>query len=88
MATRPRSQRLLGVPLRFVPGRASGWIADALAAFLEGLEVLKNPGVLVCAIVLSIGIWTLEGASYLALSHGIDLHLPPGRRSGRSASPW
>jgi uncharacterized membrane protein YbhN (UPF0104 family) len=77
-----RAQRLLSVPLRFAPGRASGWIADALAAFLEGLEVLKNPAVLVCAIVLSIGIWTLEGASYLVLSHGIDLQLAPGTQVG------
>jgi glycosyltransferase 2 family protein len=76
------AQRLLAVPLRFVPGRASGWIAGALAAFLEGLAVLKNPGVLVCAILLSIAIWTLEGASYLVLSHGVDLHLPPGTEVG------
>jgi uncharacterized protein (TIRG00374 family) len=77
-----RMQRLLALPLRFAPARASGWITGAMGAFVDGLAVLRSPAVLLPAIVLSVGVWSLEGASYLALSRGVDLHLPPGTRLG------
>jgi glycosyltransferase 2 family protein len=72
------ARRLVGVLLRPAPARARSWVDGAFGAFVDGLAVLRRPSVLASAAVLSVGVWLLEGSSYLVLSRGIDLGLPAG----------
>jgi uncharacterized protein (TIRG00374 family) len=71
-------QRPLRRLTRPLPEKYSLWAQDRLAAFIEGLEPLRRPGVLLVAAGLSICVWLLEGSSYLLLSRGVDLGLAPG----------
>jgi uncharacterized protein (TIRG00374 family) len=61
-----------------LPRRWRAWADERLKTFIEGLEPLRNPRVLLGAAVLSLGVWLLEGASYLLLSRGVELGLAPG----------
>jgi uncharacterized membrane protein YbhN (UPF0104 family) len=69
---------LLGVLLRPFPERWAKWAAETFDAFVDGLGPLRRLPVLLGAAVLSIGVWFLEGSSYLLLSRGINLGLPGG----------
>lgn len=73
-----RARGLLRLLLRPLPRRAGGWVDEAFDAFLGGLEALRHPSVLLVSAGLSIGVWLLEGASYVLLSRGLDLRLPAG----------
>jgi uncharacterized protein (TIRG00374 family) len=64
--------------LRPLPVRWSTWAIDRLETFVEGLQPLRNPRVLLIAALLSAAVWLLEGSSYLLLSRGVDLSLAPG----------
>lgn len=70
--------RLLRLVLRPAPRRISAWVDGAFGAFVEGLAVLRRPSVLITAAGLSLGVWMCEGASYLLLTRGLPLGLPPG----------
>ncbi|HET6319273.1 MAG TPA: lysylphosphatidylglycerol synthase transmembrane domain-containing protein [Chloroflexota bacterium] len=63
----------LTVPL---PPRWSAWGEARAAAFIDGLAPLRKPTVLLGAAALSVGVWLLEGGSYLLLSRGMNLGLP------------
>src|SRR5205807_1885825 len=54
------------------------WADDRLEAFIDGLAPLRRPNVLLLAALFSVGVWLLEGASYLLLSRGVNLGLAPG----------
>ncbi len=60
-----------------LPARWSAWGEERAEAFIDGLAPLRKPGVLLGAAALSVGVWLLEGSSYLLLSRGINLGLPP-----------
>jgi uncharacterized protein (TIRG00374 family) len=62
--------------LRPLPPAVSSGVVDRFDAFVEGLAVLRNGRVLAWASLLSIGVWLLEGASYVLLSRGVNLNLP------------
>jgi uncharacterized protein (TIRG00374 family) len=64
------------VLLRPLPPAVSAGVADRFDAFVEGLGALRNGRVLAWASLLSIGVWLLEGASYVLLSRGVNLNLP------------
>ena len=69
------------MPLRRVLHRCRGgsaaWIDERFEAFVDGLAPLRPRQVLLLAAVLSLGVWMLEGASYVLLSRGMNLGLPP-----------
>jgi glycosyltransferase 2 family protein len=69
---------LLGLVLRPLPHAWAGWVAGTFDAFVDGLGPLRRAPVLLGAALLSIGVWFLEGSSYLLLSRGINLGLPSG----------
>jgi uncharacterized protein (TIRG00374 family) len=71
---------IIQVPLTRVLHRFHGgvaaWIEERFSAFLDGLGPLRHGRVLVNAGLLSIGVWVLEGSSYVLLSRGLNLGLP------------
>jgi glycosyltransferase 2 family protein len=70
-------QRVFALATRQLPHRWSSWGDERLLAFIDGLAPLRRPRVLLLAAVLSAGVWLLEGSSYLLLSRGVNLGLPP-----------
>lgn len=66
--------RLATRPLR--PAWAA-WADERLEAFIDGLAPLRRPPVLLLAALFSLGVWLLEGSSYLLISRGVNLGLPP-----------
>ncbi|MFC1575130.1 lysylphosphatidylglycerol synthase transmembrane domain-containing protein [Gemmatimonadota bacterium] len=42
---------------RFLPGNLSRLVVDSLEAFLDGLRVFQNPGLLFLALLWSLGVW-------------------------------
>jgi uncharacterized protein (TIRG00374 family) len=52
------------------------WIEERLEAFVEGLGPLRHGRILFAAGALSMGVWFLEGSSYLLLSRGLNLSVP------------
>jgi uncharacterized protein (TIRG00374 family) len=70
-------QKLLHVAARPLPERWAAWSDERLLSFVEGLAPLRRPRVLLSAALLSLGVWSLEGSSYLLLSRGVNLGLPP-----------
>jgi uncharacterized membrane protein YbhN (UPF0104 family) len=62
--------------LSLLPKRLALSIEEQCQAFLQGLAPLRRTPVLAAAAGLSIGVWLLEGASYLLLSRGLNLNLP------------
>jgi uncharacterized membrane protein YbhN (UPF0104 family) len=69
---------LLGLVLRPLPAAWAAWAAGTFDAFVDGLGPLRRAPVLLGAALLSVGVWFLEGSSYLLLSRGINLGLPGG----------
>ena len=61
-----------------LPAKWSTWADERLGFFIEGLAPLRKASVLLVAAALSVGVWLLEGASYLLLSRGVELGLAPG----------
>jgi uncharacterized protein (TIRG00374 family) len=53
------------------------WADERLDAFIDGLAPLRRPRVLLLAALFSVGVWLLEGSSYLLISRGVNLGLPP-----------
>jgi len=75
----PRLTRTLLAPvLRRLPARAAGFVELRMAAFLDGLGPLRQPPVLLGALLLSGTVWLLELGSYLLLSRGVNLGVPAG----------
>jgi len=70
------AQAALRLVSRSLPRRWATWSDERLAAFIDGLAPLRRPRVLLLATLLSIGVWFLEGSSYLLLSRGVSLALP------------
>jgi uncharacterized protein (TIRG00374 family) len=66
----------LRMGLRPLGARRHDWVSDRFQAFIDGLAPLREAHVLLSAGLLSIGVWILEGASYLLLSRGVNLGLP------------
>src|SRR5262245_51419373 len=62
------AQAALRLVSRSLPRRWATWSDERLAAFIDGLAPLRRPRVLLLAALLSIGVWFLEGSSYLLLS--------------------
>jgi uncharacterized membrane protein YbhN (UPF0104 family) len=44
--------------------------------FLQGLEVIRSPWRVALALAFSLAIWSIEGAMFLIVAKGFDLHLP------------
>jgi uncharacterized protein (TIRG00374 family) len=63
--------------LRPLPERWSNFVVERFEAFVDGLAPLRRPPVLVLAAVLSAAVWLAEGASYVLLTRGVNLGLPP-----------
>ncbi len=57
-------------------GGFASWVEERFEAFVDGLAPLRRPPVLGVAAALSVGVWFLEGSSYLLLSKGLNLGLP------------
>jgi uncharacterized membrane protein YbhN (UPF0104 family) len=57
-------------------GGLAVWAVERVDAFVAGLGPLRRPRILVSAALLSIGVWLLEGSSYVLLSRGLDLNIP------------
>jgi uncharacterized protein (TIRG00374 family) len=75
---RPRLvQQLLRITTRKLRPAWATWADERLEAFIDGLAPLRRPPVLVLAALFSVGVWLLEGGSYLLLSRGVNLGLPP-----------
>lgn len=75
----PRVVRtVLGLLLRPLPRHWAVWADETFGAFVDGLRPLRSVPVLLLAALLSIGVWLMEGSSYLLLSRGVNLGLPPG----------
>jgi uncharacterized protein (TIRG00374 family) len=55
----------------------AAWADERLEAFIDGLAPLRRPPVLLLAALFSAGVWLLEGSSYLLISRGVNLGLPP-----------
>jgi glycosyltransferase 2 family protein len=73
---------IVQVPLRrvlslFHTGVAA-WIEERFETFVDGLSPLRRGPVLLMATALSVGVWVLEGGSYILLSRGLSLGLSPG----------
>lgn len=74
----PRTtQRLIDATSRWLPGRFQDRAAGMVHGFLDGLLVLRKPSVLLEASLLSVGVWIMEGLSYLLLAQGVKLGLSP-----------
>jgi len=71
------SQRLLRIVVRPMPTRLATWGNERLLTFVAGLAPLRHARVLLLAALFSAGVWLLEGSSYLLLSRGVNLGLPP-----------
>jgi glycosyltransferase 2 family protein len=71
---------IVQVPLRRVlqpfPGGMSAWVEERFDTFIDGMAPLRHVRVLALALSLSIGVWLVEGGSYLLLSRGLNLSLP------------
>jgi uncharacterized protein (TIRG00374 family) len=71
---------LVQMPLRRVLGRfhggVAGWIEERFEAFVDGLGPLRQAPILGAATLLSLGVWLMEGSSYLLLSRGLNLSVP------------
>jgi uncharacterized protein (TIRG00374 family) len=63
---------------RVLPRRAARSIVDVLEAFLDGLSVLRSPGLLLTAVVWSLGIWLFQSLSFWVafLAFGIHVGFP------------
>jgi uncharacterized membrane protein YbhN (UPF0104 family) len=72
---------MVTVPLRIVlspfPGHWTTFVEERFDAFVEGLSPLRDWRVLVVASGLSAAVWTAELLSYVMLSRGVNLGLPP-----------
>jgi uncharacterized protein (TIRG00374 family) len=66
----------LHLVLTRVPDHVSAWAEERLETFIDGLAPLRRSRVLAIATLCSVGVWLLEGGSYLLLSRGLDLGLP------------
>ena len=53
------------------------WSVERFDTFVDGLRPLRRPEILVAAAALSVGVWLMEGSSYVLLSRGLNLNLPP-----------
>jgi uncharacterized protein (TIRG00374 family) len=62
--------------LKPLPRAAAAAVEERFDAFVDGLAPLRRGRVLALAAALSLGVWLLEGGSYLFLSRGLDLNLP------------
>jgi uncharacterized protein (TIRG00374 family) len=69
-------QRPLTSVLHHFHGGLAVWIEERFTAFVDGLGPLRQGRVLVRAMLLSVGVWVLEGGSYVLLSRGLNLGLP------------
>jgi uncharacterized membrane protein YbhN (UPF0104 family) len=71
---------LVMMPLRFalrpLPPRVATGVEDRCQAFVDGLGPLRRGRVLALATLFSVGVWLLEGGSYLFVSRGLTLGLP------------
>ncbi len=70
-------QKTLSATTRPLPSRWRTWSDDRLLTFVDGLAPLRRPTILLSAALLSVTVWLLEGTSYLLLSRGVNLGLPP-----------
>lgn len=57
-------------------GGLAAWVAERIEGFIDGLRPLRRPSTLGAAALLSLGVWLLEGASYVLLSRGVSLSIP------------
>jgi uncharacterized protein (TIRG00374 family) len=57
-------------------GGVAAWMVERFDSFVEGLEPLRRAPILAGAVLLSAGVWVLEGSSYVLLSRGLSLNVP------------
>jgi uncharacterized protein (TIRG00374 family) len=69
---------LLGWVSRPLPTKWADWADKRFDSFVDGLGPLRRGPVLLLAALFSLGVWLLEGSSYLLLSRGVNLGLAPG----------
>jgi len=67
-------------PLHWVVAHFHGglavWMVDRFDSFVDGLGSLRRAPILGAAVLLSAGVWLLEGSSYVLLSRGLNLSIP------------
>jgi uncharacterized protein (TIRG00374 family) len=68
------------VPLHRIVSRFHGglatWVVEHFDSFVDGLTPLRRVHILLTAVLLSAGVWLLEGGSYVLLSRGMNLNVP------------
>jgi glycosyltransferase 2 family protein len=75
LAQRGLVERILQAILAPFPDRVAKWTSGAFGAFLMGLSTMRRPSALFKAAVLSVGVWSLEWASYFILATAFPLGL-------------
>ncbi len=58
----------------FLPKRIGRFVVEVLEAFLDGLKVLQAPGLLVQAVVWSVGIWLFQSLSFWVAFLAFGIH--------------
>ncbi len=71
-------RRLLRLLVGWLPAGVEAWAVGRTQSFTLGLRVLRDPWRLLGIVGLSLGVWTLEGLSYLWILVGFQPGLPPG----------
>lgn len=67
--------RLLDALLRPLPSAVGARLADFAHRFLDGLDVLRSPSLVMATLVLTAGAWLAEAAMYFLISLGFGLPL-------------
>jgi uncharacterized protein (TIRG00374 family) len=60
---------------RFLPQNVGAFLVEVLEAFLEGLKVLQAPGLLIKAILGSLGIWLAQALSFWVAFLAFGIHV-------------
>lgn len=71
-----RLGRWAGRVTHALPGRVSHVVAGFVQTFVEGLAVMRRPGALFAAFVLSFGVWLSIAAGIWIVSQAFDLTFP------------
>lgn len=69
--------RLVEAGLFFLPRRWRERVTGFLARFVDGMQVLRRPRVLVLVLLLSAVVWSMEVVVYYLMMWGIGIELPP-----------
>lgn len=60
---------------RYLPRKIGRMVVEVLEAFLDGLKVLQTPGLLIQAVVWSVGIWLFQSLSFWVAFMAFGIHV-------------